>query len=109
MQEEPPGFLWIGLAFLGMITVIQLFVALLGQHLLFFHVVINLLLMAGLYFRQKWAVAGTVLFCLSPLVLVFQGDSADALATMAIYLLVLVPVLLSIPWFFPGGGSPAHS
>ncbi len=109
MSDEPPATLWIGLAFFGMIAVIQLFVALLGRHELLVTVAICLALMAGLYFRQRWAFAGTALFCFSPLLRVLTGDGADAFATIAVYQLVLVPVLMSAGWFFPGGGRPAHS
>jgi hypothetical protein len=99
-----PTVLWVGLAALALIIIIQLGVlfgqpgrhagaALLG-------IVASAALLAGLYWRQRWAYVLTLLFGVgTPAIMLLRAPS-QALGVFIINAFVVGPVLLSTDYFW---------
>ena len=110
MKRNPPGVLWIGLVALALISLIQAAFAIERNSVpLLVGVLLNLVLLGGLFTGQKWAYVLTLLFCGGAFVVpLAQGALTVAMGTLAGNALVFGPMLLATPYFWgpPKSGLP---
>ena len=102
-RRTPPACLFIGLIALAIITVLTLFSAMArGSVAGFAAVVGNLALLVGLVLGHRWAYVLAVLFSVAGIAVAFGKSAAQGLIVLISNSVVLVPVLLSTRYFFPG-------
>ena len=110
MQREVPGVLWVGLVFLGLISIVQLVLGILHTHaVLLVGVALNLLLLWGLYHGHRWAFVVTVVLGSLGIVLALARGPIAGLGVLVGNGLVLVPVILARDYFWaPRPPTAAH-
>lgn len=105
MERKLPPVLWIGIAALGAMALMQLLVGeQKGSDVLFLAVIGDVALLAGLLLGYKWAYMATLVLGIGgPVVVV--GRNAGQTLTVTVLLvngLVIVLVVISTRFFFPG-------
>lgn len=103
MERKIPSTLWIGVAALGAMMLIQLLVGVQrGEDSLFVAAILDAVFLAGLLLGRKWAYIGMLVFAVGgPLVLLGRNPER-AVTALLLNSLVVVPVILSTRFFFPG-------
>lgn len=103
MERKIRPALWISIAALGIMSLIQLVIGVQrGSEVLFVAVVLNLVLLAGLLYGRKWAYVATLVFAVSGLVVALGRNAEQAMAVLVGNGLVIVPMIISTRFFFPG-------
>ncbi|MEN6426821.1 MAG: hypothetical protein ABFE13_15785 [Phycisphaerales bacterium] len=102
MKREIPPVLWISIVVLGVVSVLQLFIALRrGPASLLVGVALNLVLLAGLLHGCRWAYVLTlVLSAVGVAIGLGKGDNV-AMGVLVGNALVVIPVVFATRFFFP--------
>ena len=102
MVRKLPGALWISIASLGVITLIQLIIGVQkGSGIVLVAVVLNVALMAGLLLGHKWAYVAALVFAIVGLIVVLGKNAGHAMGVLIGNGLVIVPLVMSTRFFFP--------
>jgi len=103
MARKIPGALWISIAALGAISLIQLIISVQkGSAALLAGVAVNVALLVGLMHGHKWAYAATLFFSIAGLVVVLVRNPENAIGVLIINGIVVVPMVMSTQFFFAG-------
>jgi hypothetical protein len=103
MERKVPSALWIGVAALGAMTLIQLLVGVQkGSGALLVSVILDVVLGAGLLLGHKWAYILTLVIGVGSLIALLGRNAGPARYIPLLNGLVVVPVILSTRFFFPG-------
>lgn len=103
MERKMPEALWISIASLAAITLIQLVVGVReGSGSLLLAVVGNVALLVGLLRGHKWAYVATLFFAIGGPIVALGSNARNAIAVLIGNGLVVVPMLMSTEFFFPG-------
>jgi hypothetical protein len=112
MERRIPSVLWIGIAALGVMTLMQLLLG--GQrssNVLLVSAILDAVLLAGLLLGHKWAYVAVLILGAGALVLPFTTlgrNPGQALLTLLLNALVIVPVLMATRFFFPARPDSDH-
>jgi len=107
MERKIPSTLWIGVAALGAMMLIQLLVGVQkGSDFLFVAAILDAVFLAGLLLGRKWAYIGMLVFAVGGPLALLGRDPGQAITALLLNGLVVVPVILSTRFFFPG--PPDH-
>jgi hypothetical protein len=102
MAKKVPGALWVSIAVLGAITVIQMLIGVQkGSGVLLVAVLLNVALLAGLFLGQRWAYVATLILAIAGLGVALGKGPASAIGVLVGNGLVVVPMVLSTRFFFP--------
>ena len=107
MERKIPSTLWIGVAALGAMMLIQLLVGVQrGEDSLFVAAILDAMFLAGLLLGRKWAYLGMLVCAVGGPLVLFGRNPEQAITALFLNSLVVVPVVLSTRFFFPG--PPDH-
>jgi hypothetical protein len=102
VERKVPPALWISIAALGAMTLIQLLIGVQkGSGVLLVSVILNAVFLAGLLQGQKWAYVGMLVLGIGGPVAMLGRNAGQALIILLINGLVIVPMILSTRFFFP--------
>ncbi len=103
MERKIPSALWISIAALGVMTLIQLLVGVQrGSEALLVGAILDAVFLAGLLLGHKWAYVGTLVFAIGGPLAVMGRNPQQATLALLLNCLVVVPMVLSTRFFFPG-------
>ncbi len=102
MERQIPSTLWIGVAALGAMTLIQLQVGVQkGSDTLLIAAILDAVLLAGLLLGRKWAYLVVLATAIPGSIVMFGRNPGQAVVNLLLNSLVVVPVILSTRFFFP--------
>jgi len=103
MARKIPGPLWISIAALGAISLMQLAISIQkGSPALFVGVAVNVALLIGLVLGHKWAYAATLFFSAIGLAVVLVKNPENLIGVLIGNGMVVVPMVMSTEFFFAG-------
>ncbi len=112
MERKVPPVLWIGIAALGVMTLMQLLTGVQrSSNVLLVSAILDGVLLAGLLLGYKWAYVAALVLGAAVLVLLVTTlgrDPWQALLMLFLNGLVLVPVLMATRFFFPARPGNGH-
>ncbi len=113
MERRIPPALWIGVAALGVMTLMHLLIGVQrGSNTLLVSAILDAVLLAGLLLGYKWAYVIVLVLGAGLLVLPFTTlgkNPGQALLILFLNGLVIVPVLMATRFFFPGRSGNDHT
>jgi hypothetical protein len=101
-KPTPPAPLWFAIAALGIISVLTLLGLARNPGVVLVAVFGNLILMLGLALGHRWAYVLVILFSVVGVAVAFAKSGHLGLPVLLGNATVLVPVLMSTRFFFPG-------
>ena len=105
MQRAVPSVLWISLIALGLISVVQVALAIARMNvLLLIAVAFNVLILVGLYRGRRWAFVVTLVLGALGILVMLAWNPAAALGVLIGNVFVLVPMLLAKDYFWEARG-----
>jgi hypothetical protein len=103
MERKIPSALWISIAALGAMTLIQLIIGVQrGSNALLVTVILNVVVLAGLLLGHKWAYVVVLVLGVGGPIALLSRDARYAMTILLVDGLVTVPMILSTRFFFPG-------
>lgn len=103
MERQIPSALWVGIAALGVMTLITLLTGVrTGSDVLLAATILDTVLLAGLVLGHKWAYVGILVFAIGGPLAVLGRNPEQTILGLLLNSLVVVPVILSTRFFFPG-------
>lgn len=103
MRKRIPGPLWITIGTLGVVTMIQLLMSVQrGSDVLAVAVALNVACVVGLLMGHKWAYVATLVLAIAGLMVAMGKGPGNAIGVLFGNGLVVIPMVLSTRFFFPG-------
>ena len=107
MRREVPGVLCLSLFTLGLVSLVQLPIGVVnGNAPLLMGVVLNVILLVGLYRGRRWAFVAILAFAILGFFWVLAWNPAGVLGVLVVNGIVAVPVVLAKEYFW---APPARS